>query len=125
MLKIIIEDTFQIECASVILVPQKAIEEAGYIQTFTDGHDAAAKHEFHAMAQMAYFQYQDDELEVETVTQTLRIESDERVERLGSGLVLYRDTSGGLGAMVHEGLNRKKLFEAANRFCTRWVRLDI
>ncbi|MFN2353554.1 MAG: hypothetical protein ABR512_03375 [Desulfopila sp.] len=113
------------DCASAILVPHKAIEEAGYIQTLTDKNDASAKHEFHAMAQMAYFQFQDDELEVDNTSAAIHIVSGERTEVLESGLLLYRDAEGGFYAIIHQDLPKKKLLEAAYRFCTRWVRLDI
>lgn len=114
------------DCSSAILVPYKAIEEAGYIQTLTEKNDASAKHEFHAMAQMAYFQFQDDELELEgTSSAAIHIICGERTEVLESGLLLYRDTQGGFRAIIHRDLPKKKLLEAAYRFCTRWVRLDI
>ncbi len=125
MLKIYNEEQLVDSCTSAILVPEKALEEAGYIITMTDNNDASSKHEFHAMAQMAYFQFQDDELNVEEVSGALRIESGERHERVELGMVLYRDTDGGFHALVHGSLSNKKLLEAAYRFCTRWVRLDI
>ena len=77
------------------------------------------------MAQMAYFQFQDDELEITALVGEIKVESVESVETLHSGMVLCRDLSGAFHVMIHEGLNRKKLLEAAYRFCTRWVRLDI
>ena len=112
-------------CSSAILVPERALEEAGYISTITDTHNASSKHEFHAMAQTAYFQYQDDELDVEEISGPLQIMDEDRHESVHNGLVLYRDSDGGFRALVHSGLNKKKLLEAAYRFCTRWVRLDI
>lgn len=113
------------ECTSAILVPDNATEEAGYIQTLTEKNDASAKHEFHAMAQMAYFQFQDDELEIDEASAAIHIVSGERTEVLESGLLLYRDAQGGFHAIIHKDLPKKKLLESAYRFCTRWVRLDI
>ena len=125
MLKIYNEEQLIDSCTSAILVPEKALEEAGYIITMTSNNDASSKHEFHAMAQMAYFQFQDDELNVNDVSGLIKIDSGERQEIVDTGLVLYRDADGGFHALVHGGLNKKKLLEAAYRFCTRWVRLDI
>ena len=113
------------DCVSVIVVPEKALDEPGYIQTLTDKNDASAKHEFHAMAQMAYFQYQDDELAVAELTGDLSISTLHQRERMSGGLILYRDSDGGFHALAHQGMNTKKLLETAYRFCTRWVRLDI
>jgi hypothetical protein len=125
MLNIYIDEQLIDSCSSAILVPERALEEAGYITTMTDKNTASSKHEFHAMAQMAYFQFQDDELEVKNIIGALRVDSGEHYENVNNGLVLYRDSDGAFHALVHEGLNRKKLLEAAYRFCTRWVRIDI
>lgn len=125
MLKIYNEEELIDQCVSVILVPEKAIDEAGYIITMTAKNDASSKHEFHAMAQMAYFQFQDDELSMKDVSGSLAIESEDRRESVSNGLVLYRQSDGSFYALAHVGLNKKKLLEAAYRFCTRWVRLDI
>jgi hypothetical protein len=49
----------------------------------------------------------------------------EAVEELLSGMIIYRDAKGEFHVLMHESLNRKKMLETANRYCTRWVRLDI
>ena len=41
------------DCSSVIIVPERALHEAGFIKTLTTHANAHSKHEFHAMAQMA------------------------------------------------------------------------
>ncbi|HKJ63996.1 MAG TPA: hypothetical protein VJ969_01240 [Desulfopila sp.] len=126
MIKIRSESLVRDDCASVIVVPEKALEEAGYIQTATDSRDASSKHEFQAMAQVAYFQYQDDEIPVTTLNAVVEIAVSENDQWLyEAALVVYRDTQGAFHILVHEGLPVKKLLEAAHRFCTRWVRLDI
>jgi len=113
------------DCSSAVIVPEIAITEPGYIKAFTSSGTSGAKHEFQALAQMAYFQYQDDELELTEMSTVCRIDRNGGYEDLISGLIIYRDGNGTLHAAVHAGLNRKKLLEAANRYCTRWVRLDI
>ena len=119
-------ETLRIEdCTSVILVPEIAISEPGYIKTMTVRADAHSKHEYFAMAQMAYFQYQDDELTIVPVRGPLQVKMAETVEELLSGMVIYRDAKGEFHVLMHEALNRKKMLETANRYCTRWVRLDI
>jgi hypothetical protein len=124
-IQIIYDDVILEDCVSVIIVPEVATTEPGYIKTMTAGMAAHSKHEFHAMAQMAYYQYQDEELDVVTVRTPLRIESSTESEELSSGMVIYRDSSGVFHVLIHELLNRKKMLEATNRYCTRWVRLDI
>jgi hypothetical protein len=112
-------------CSSVVIVPEIALQEPGYIKALTSGAGANAKHEFHALAQMAYFQYQDDELEIDLLKGTCRILKENNDETLESGLVIYRSGDGTIHIASHGDVNCKKLLEAANRYCTRWVRLDI
>ena len=125
MLKIAVSNNIVENCKSILIIPEKAIDEHGYIQTVSTQENPSTKHEFHALAQMAYFQYQDDELEIEDVEDNILVESDTGETTVASGLVLYRQLDGSFRALVHKNLNRKKLLEAAYRFCTRWIRLDI
>ncbi|MEE4242298.1 MAG: hypothetical protein V2I36_12595 [Desulfopila sp.] len=125
MLKIIMQDQVVEYCVSIIAVPEKAMQEAGYIQTFTENTTSSSKHEFHAMAQMAYYQYQDNEFSCEVVTGPVVIESDGHKEQFDAAVVMARDRAGKYHAFIHDGLPVKKMLEAAFRFCTRWVRLDI
>lgn len=112
-------------CETVIIVPEKAADEAGYIQTFTAKDSGHAKHEYHALAQMAYFQLQDDELDIrEADSPLIVLTAGERVELLG-GMIVCRQVTGEVYVLVQAGQNRKKLLEAAYRWCARWVRLDI
>ncbi|HSO09109.1 MAG TPA: hypothetical protein VLR45_03920 [Desulfoprunum sp.] len=113
------------DCSSIILVPEIAMTEPGYIRTMTLRASAHAKHEFHTMAQMAYYQFQDGELEITPLESSLRVSMRGDVEELVAGLALYRDTEGRFHALMHEGQDGKRLIEAAYRFCTRWIRLDI
>ena len=125
LLEVFVEKTLFKECTTVIMVPEKALEEAGYIQMLSEKHDSASKHEFHAMAQMAYYQYQDDELDTETVNGELSVRSSEKTDVLNKGVLICRSKEGGLSVVAGDGLKVKKFLEAAHRFCTRWVRLDI
>ncbi len=112
-------------CESVIIVPQIAIEEPGYINCLTIKDSAHAKHEFHAMAQMAYFQFQDSELTVEEVDSALTVISGTQKIEVNDGMLLCRSLDGEFRAFFHPMQDKKKLLETANRYCTRWVRLDI
>lgn len=113
------------DCESVILVPTIAVTEPGYIKALTIKGTAHAKHEFHAMAQMAYFQFQDEELEsIETDT-LLTVTSETEHVKMSDGMVLYRTLAGEFCVIFHAGEKKKTLLEAAYRYCTRWVRLDI
>lgn len=113
------------DCESVIVVPEIAIAEGGHIKTFTTKDGAHAKHEFHALSQMAYFQFQDAELAIDEIDSQLTISYGSEYTHLSKGLVIYRDLAGRMHVLVHPLQNRKKLLETAYRYCTRWVRLDI
>ena len=112
-------------CETVIVVPEIAITEPGYIQVFTIKDNAHAKHEYHAMAQMAYFQYQDDELDLKEVSGAITVATNDESVTVDGGMVLSREPDGNFLAFIHPAQNKKKLLEACYRYCTRWVRLDI
>ncbi len=113
------------DCETVIVVPEIAIKEAGYIKTLTIKEGAHAKHAFHALSQMVFFQFQDDEIEISEVDGPVTISCGAESIVLSDGLVIYRDLAGELHVLVHRLQSRKKLLETAYRYCTRWVRLDI
>ena len=112
------------DCISAILVPEKALEEPEYILTFSEDSDASTKHQFHAMTQMAYFQYQDGEIDVHPVDGGVIVRKDTQTKELAAGICIYRDEQA-VFLLSCGAVNIKKLLEAAYRFCTRWVRLDI
>jgi len=125
MISITYDDMIISDCTSVLIVPDIAEQEPGYINTLTSAPGTGSKHEFHALAQMAYFQFQDDELEIEHMSSACRIYQDNGDQTLASGLIIFRSGAGTIHILSHQGVNYKKLLEAANRYCTRWVRLDI
>lgn len=112
------------ECLCVLIIPARAMAEPGYIKGMHYSGNVD-KHEFRALAQTGYYQYQDDELEVETAGETISIRHHDEGEQVAEGLVLYRAVGGAIGAIAHESVRPAKLLETANRYCTRWVRLDI
>ena len=125
MLELFFENEQVLRCESVIIIPEKAVVEPGYIQVFTAGEKAHAKHEYHAIAQVAYYQYQDDELEVMETSGGWHLQTNNGSIELENTLILCRDEVGSIKAVVHRGLNKKRLLEAGYRYCARWVRLDI
>lgn len=114
-----------INIESVVLAPEKSLEEHGYIEAQTIKDSSHAKHEYHAMAQMAYFQHQDDELEIQEVMGPIIVDCDGGKKEIEKGMVLVRDKNGGFSVLIHRSLNKKKMLEAVYRYCTRWIRLDI
>jgi hypothetical protein len=111
--------------AGVIVVPEQALSEGGYIRAFSSEQSGQSKHLYQAMAQTAYFLDQDDELTVRQYQQPLTVHCGSAYLLLERGLAIVRTVDGGQEVLVVGPVNRKKLLEAANRYCTRWVRLDI
>lgn len=109
----------------VIIVPEQALSEGGYIRAFSSEQSGQSKHLYQAMAQTAYFLDQDDELTVRQYQQPLFVRYGSENLLLERGLVIARTVDGGQEVLLVGPVNRKKLLEAANRYCTRWVRLDI
>lgn len=112
------------DCDCLLIIPQRAIDEPGYIKPL---HLSVTtnKHDFHALAQTGYYQFQDDELDYVETDGAMEVSRGDQKESLEDGMILYRDTVGSIRAVVHQSASAKKLLETANRFCTRWVRLDI
>jgi hypothetical protein len=113
------------DCGCALVVPEKAITEPGYIKALSARSSGQGKHEFHALAQTAYYQFQDDELDITSINDPVRLEQGGESEVMAGGMVIFRDSGGTMKAIYHEGQRAKKLLESANRYCTRWVRLDI
>ncbi|SDP55549.1 hypothetical protein [Desulforhopalus singaporensis] len=113
------------EYESLIYIPDIAVTEPGYIKMISVKDSANAKHEYHAMAQMAYFEFQDGELETEEIEQVLMVETAKEQIEFRDGIMLCRKEDGGFKVLVRPNVNVKKILEAGYRYCTRWVRLDI
>lgn len=114
----------RVDGVCLLIVPEKAIEEPGYIKGMHSS-GSTNKHELHALAQTAYYQYQDDELELEHAAGRVLVEHQAETQIVEAGMILFRDGGGAIKALVNGDVPVRKLLETAYRFCTRWVRLDI
>jgi len=113
------------DCVSIIIVPEIAVREAGHIKMFTIKDSVHAKHEYHAMAQMVYFQYQDEELDIHEIDSAVTVICGDESIYLSDGMIICRCRTGDLRVLIYAAQNRKKILEAAYRYSTRWIRLDI
>ena len=86
---------------------------------------AHSKHQFHAMTQIALFQFQEGELAVGTACGPLAVQWKDETVTMVAGIVLYLNSQGDLHLVGDPAQNASKLLQLAHRFCTRWVRLDI
>ena len=120
-------DSLLIKADTVILVPVDAPEYPGRLVGRVAGSEADAKHTFHALSQIALFDYEDKVMEVETVAQghPLRICHAGGDLELDQGLLIVRDMSGQIRILAHQSTMVYDLLKFAHRHCTRWIRLDI
>ena len=112
------------DCDCLLIIPERAVDEPGYIKAMHPS-GMTNKHEFHALAQTGYYQFQDDELDYCETSGLMEVVRGTEKELLEDGMILFRDSDGSIRAVVHQSAQPKKLLESVNRFCTRWVRLDI
>jgi len=119
------EDGTITECSNAIIIPEKAMVEAGYIKTLTTNSTAHSKHEFQAITNMALFKFQENELGLKTFNGPFTIQCKNEIETVTAGVLVLLDSQGDLHIIGSPGQNVNKLLQLAHRFCTRWVRLDI
>ena len=118
-------DGKKIACLAVIAIPEIALSEAGHIRAFTTSPLAQSKHEFHALGQMALMQFEDAETIPCEIAGDIRLTAGDETLCIDSGAVVCRPTSGELAIYTNTARPPRKFLETANRFCTRWIRLDI
>ena len=111
--------------AAVILVPEEALIEAGFIRMLAANQTAQSKHEFQALAQTARMLAEDGELAPTTVKGTLRVSLGDQTLDLDRGLLIVRRPDGDIALLSNSGQPARKYLEAAHRYCTRWIRLDL
>lgn len=114
-----------IECTAVIAVPEAALSEPGHIRTASVSPAGQSKHEFHAMSQMAFIQFDDGELEPRSYSAPLVVDMGGKHLQIDNGVVIGRLPAGGITVLSNVRQSVRSFLEAANRYCTRWIRLDI
>lgn len=125
--KIIINQTGNnnMECSSVILVPDEALKNNGHIKFLSIDENTSNKHEFHAMSQIAHVQLMDNELDINEQSSPLEIIVQDEHKTMDSGLAVCRTTKGEIKVITNTKELHKSLLQAAYKYCTRWIRLDI
>ncbi len=115
----------QISCRAVIVIPETALIDATYIRSFSTASPVRSKHEFYTLAQIALIQFDDDEVTPQKVAGKIIITIDAEKFVLESGMLICRLESDGYLMYTNADKSPRKYLETANRYCTRWVRLDV
>jgi len=115
----------QIGCRAVVVVPEIALADATYIRSFSTASSVRSKHEFYTLAQMALIQFDDDEITPQKVVGEIIVVAGEDRFVLESGMVICRLEADDFFIYTNTDQSPRKYLETANRYCTRWVRLDV
>jgi hypothetical protein len=115
----------RIKCRAVIVVPEIALADATYIRSFSIDSPVQSKHEFHTMAQIALIQFDDEEIEPVKVDGNITLTLLDEIFCLESGVVICRLDAEAPAIYMNVDQSLRKYLAIANRYCTRWVRLDI
>jgi hypothetical protein len=118
-------DPHRIACSAVIAVPEAALSEPGHIRTASVSPAGQNKHELHAMAQMAFIQFDDGELDARSFPTPLVVDIDGNRMQIDNGVVIGRLLSGEIIILSNTRQGLRSFLETAHRYCTRWIRLDI
>lgn len=125
IIEIDLASTGKINCKSVIVIPAKALDDATYIRSFTTISPVHSKHEFHTLAQIALIEFDDGEIKPQKIVGKIGLTAGEEIFCLESGMIICRLESEEFSIYMNTDESPRKYFETANRYCTRWVRLDI
>jgi len=124
-IRILSADQLVCECSAAIAVPEMALSEAGYIRTFSATVGSQSKHALYALSQMMLMEFEDGELQPHQFQFDLTVTHGADSVRVDDGIVVARNLDGRLDVMSNAAKPLRKFIEVANRFCTRWIRLDI
>ena len=127
MIKIYADKKLLTEAETVLLSPWDAPEYPDKFMGKTVQSDANAKHAYHALSQIAFFDYEDNILNVQKIPSDapIIVESAGGKSEIGKGLVIARHPKGEVLVFVHEDQDLQSLLRFAHRYCTRWIRLDV
>jgi len=124
-LEIIASGKLLCRCISAIVVPKVALAEPAYVRTLALQSTVQSKHEFFALSQISRIQFSEGELLHHVVTGHLEVKGAGGAIDLADGMIISRSVASYLAVFANTQSPLGKFFEAAERFCTRWIRLDI
>ncbi len=112
---------------TVIIVPSDAPDYPEKITCFCKGSPANAKHAYYTLSQIALMDFEEHALDMTDLPQgtVISLVKNSLEKSMDAGLVIARDTEGKVSVFAHENVDKYLLLKFANRYCTRWIRLDI
>ena len=112
---------------SAIVVPLDAIHYPNKVAGYTTVNKSDAKHTFQALSQIALFDFEENNIDVETVPEGVQITLHDPSCNvpIDQGILITRDQDGKVHILAHDHVDTYRLLKFAHRHCTRWIRLDI
>ena len=117
----------QLVCESLdaIAVPEIALSAPDHIRTFSATTGSQNKHNLYTLSQMMLIEFEDGELKPRQFQSDLTVTAGASRVRVDDGIVVARNLDGRLEVLSNAQKPLRKFVEVTNRFCTRWIRLDI
>lgn len=125
VIRILSTEQLVCECSAAIAVPERALADPGHIRTFSATAASQSKHTVYALSRMMLIEFEDGELQPRRFQFDLTVTDGADPVRVDDGIVVARNLDGRLAVMSNAAKPLRKFIEVANRFCTRWIRLDI
>ncbi len=112
--------------SSAIGLPSGAEENTGKMILWTTDSAHQRKHTLFSLMQTVQIRHEDKDLDIETFSGGPFILSfGEESTEVEHGVVVSTDESGAIHLYAHEDADIRSLIRAANKYCTRWIRLDV
>ncbi len=124
-IRILSTDQLVCECLAAIVVPEIALSVPGHIRAFSATAGSQSKHSLYALSQMMLIEFEDGELQLRRFQFDLTVTTGVSLLQVDNGIVVVRNLDGRLEVLSNAVKPLRKFIEVANRFCTRWIRLDI
>lgn len=119
-------DTVQRSDGMTGLIVQKGAGDADYdIILLNCSTDKQQKHKLHSLSQIALYQFEDNEIEVNQIKGCCTISGTGFDYQVTEALLLLQDNNNHISLYAHPTVAVKKYLDQAYRYCTRWIRLDI
>lgn len=116
-----------VEVDMLLMIPKDAPDYPDKVIAHVSGSPANAKHAYHAISQIALLDFEEELLTEEEFPngESLEVKQGDCFEELTEGIIIARDKSGKVRLFAHDTVDTMRLLRFANRYCTRWIRLDI
>lgn len=113
------------DCLAGLIAKPKSENDGYDIELLNCSNDSQQKHKLHSLSQIALYQYEDEELNTNTMLGSCTITGHNFIHEFDKGIVVVQIGNNRIELFSHQAVDTKKALYNAYRYCTRWIRLDI